>query len=165
MRGNQHIIGLLVFWGARETQNIINPVTVLADKADVAALDWIKTHTAPAARFFINSTPWQGNVSRGVDGGYWLEPYAGRETIVPPIVYGFGTPDVTTQINGWIGQAQKITGCTPDFWKLVRETGLTYVYVRQGMGNLQPKALSECPRLKPVYEQSGITIYAILPPG
>jgi hypothetical protein len=156
--------GFLVAWGIRDTRDILNPVTIIATPADQQALNWVKANTEPTARFYINSVPWQGTTYRGVDGGYWLVPDTGRFSLVPPALYTWGTAEWVQQINQWAAESQKIQGCTPDFWKLVREAQLTHVYVTKGKGNLQADALLECPRLRPVYQQDDITIFEILTP-
>jgi len=69
-----------------------------------------------------------------------------------------------TKINGWAQQTTRLKGCTPDFWQLVREAGLTHVYLRQGRGTLQPEMLTDCPRLRVVYREGGVWIYEILLP-
>ncbi len=158
------VTALFVVWGVKETQSIINPVTVIADAADVKALDWVKQNTPGDARFYINSTLWMGQTYRGVDGGYWLLPYTGRFSLVPPALYDWGSAAYTAQIRSWADQAGKIQGCTPAFWTLVREANLNYVYLRQGRGSLQPANLADCPRLLQVYAAHGVTIYQILTP-
>lgn len=153
--------GLLIVWGARETRSILNPSTVFTTSADVAALDWVNLHTPVDARFYINNTPWQWDVYRGVDGGYWLLPYTGRSSLVPPISYAWGSQDYNRQIRDWAVRSEKLKGCTTDFWNLVREAGLTYLYIHEGVGNLQPKALAGCSGLSVVYQQDGVWIYSI----
>ncbi len=157
---------LVVFlaWGMRETRNVINSVTVLATRADVAALDWIQENTPQDARFYINSTPWIGNVYRGIDGGFWLEPYTGRLSLVPPSLYGLAGQDTVAQVKDWADRSGKLVGCDAAFWTLAREAGLTHIYIRQGSGALQPDALADCPRLELLYSQDGVFIYRILRP-
>jgi hypothetical protein len=154
----------LLFMGVRQTRQIINQGTVIADQADRAALDWVAANTPPEARFYINSVRWMSNIYRGVDGGYWLQPYTARSSLVPPVLYVWEEEAAWKQIDQWAERAGKLTGCTPDFWAIVREADLGYVYAREGKGNLQPKALDECPRLQPLYRQDGIVIYQILKP-
>ena len=155
---------LLLAWGLRDTRGMINSATVLALPADVKALEWVKEHTPPEARFYINGSTWQGATYRGVDGGAWLLPYTGRFSLVPPISYSWGSLESILQINDWAKRSMNIQGCTPDFWDLVREADLTFVYLRQGKGSLQPQMLASCPRLRQVYGQDGVFIYQILRP-
>lgn len=157
--------GMLVLWGARETRDILNASTVFVTPADVAALNWINLHTPATARFYINSAPWQANIYRGLDGGYWLLPYTGRASLVPPIPYVYGTPEFIAQIDGWAARTGKIKTCSTEFWALSREAHLSYVYLRQGTGSLQPAALLGCAGARLVYHQDGVYIFAINPPG
>lgn len=155
--------GLLVM-GITQTRQLINPSTRIVDAADRAALEWVQTHTAADARFYINSTLWMTNVYRGVDGGYWLGPFSGRSALIPPVFYTALPSEKMAEINNWAARSAKLKACTPDFWDIVREASLTHVYVRQGRGSLQPAALDQCPRLDAVYRQDGVTIYHILTP-
>ena len=71
---------------------------MIANKADLQALEWVRANTPADARFYINPAAWLGNTNRGVDGGYWLQPFAGRFSLVPPALYvlqpaGRGSPD------------------------------------------------------------------------
>jgi hypothetical protein len=74
------------------------------------------------------------------------------------------TPEEYTQINRWARQTESLEGCTPDFWQLVREAGLTHIYLRAGRGTLQPEMLNSCPRLLEIYREGGVWIYEILLP-
>ncbi len=149
----------LCLWGARETQDIVNPVTVFTDQADLDALNWIRDNTPPDARFFINTTPWQGSVYRGVDGGAWILPYTGRWSLVPTVFYGFGDAALVKQDSSLGAQASAITTCDAKFWKLVEETGIDYIYIKQGVGGLQAGGLAGCTQLSKEYDAGGVSIY------
>lgn len=159
------LASVFVFWGMRDTRDILNPTTIIAGKADVRALAWVRDHTPKDARFYINSTPWQGSTYRGVDGGYWLAPYAGRVSMVPPAFYAWGARDYVAQISDWISRSAALQGCTAEFWDLARDARLTHVYLQEGRGSLQPAALAGCQGLRLVYQDDGVYIYEILPPG
>ena len=90
-------LGLLI-WGGFTTRNIVNSVTVLADQADMQALDWVGQNTPSDAKFYINAAGWQQNIYRGVDGGTWITPITGRGTVVPPITYGWGSAELVSEI-------------------------------------------------------------------
>jgi len=150
-------------WGVWETRDIINPVTVLAEPADLDALRWVKTNTPADARFFINSTSWLTGTYRGVDGGYWLLPITGRFSLVPPAAYGWGSRDEVLQITDWDHRAVSVKTCDEAFWSLVREARLGYVYLRAGVGSLQPDALTGCQGVEAVYSQAGVNIYRLAP--
>jgi hypothetical protein len=154
-------VGQLLFWGWLKTRDIINPSTVIADAADRRALEWVAQNTPPDARFYINSTPWLGEIFRGVDGGYWLLPFTGRSSLVPPIIYVWQPEEAWRRINDWARRSAEIKSCTPEFWELARETNFNFLYVRDGKGSLQPSGLTDCPRLERIYDRDGIGIYRL----
>lgn len=149
-------------WGGWQTRSVLNSATVFAEQADLDALEWVRANTPPDARFMINTTPWMGGTYRGVDGGYWLLPYAGRQTILPPVMYTYGTSTDVTRIEEWAQRTSKLTTCDEEFWRLVDEFDANYLYLRQGSGNLQPGALTNCSQIIPVYQRGGVHIYEIV---
>jgi hypothetical protein len=151
----------LAVWGIWETRDIINPVTVLVTPADVTALKWTDANTPADARFFINGTSWQGKIYRGVDGGYWLLPETGRFSVIPPAAFGWGQADLIQRFVDYSKRAGEVKTCDEAFWSLVRDASLTHVYMREGVGSLQPSALAGCTGLEQLYAQDGVAIYAI----
>ncbi len=99
-----------------------------------------------------------------MDGGYWLLPYAGRMSILPPVLYAWGDPETAAQINRWAVQAAELKDCDENFWTLVREADLDFIYVREGVGRLQPAALNQCRGVVPIYRRQGVFIYALESP-
>jgi hypothetical protein len=152
----------LLIWGGFTTHQIINPVTVLADQADLQALDWLEQNTPADANFYINAAGWQQNIYRGVDGGAWITPLTGRATLVPPITYGWGSIDLKTTIAAWAELASTLTTCDESFFELVQSAGLTHVYLKEGVGAMQPVAVGSCRRFKEVYNKDKVHIYEII---
>lgn len=149
-------------WGFDLNRTIANPATVLATGADIDALNWVIENTPPDARFFINTEHWQGGVYRGIDGGSWLLPYTGRWAVVPTIFYGFSPDREWTQtIRDWGQAANKIVTCTDDFWSLVDEAELDWIYLRLIRGSLRVGALSGCEGIKIMYQNESIVIFSI----
>jgi hypothetical protein len=157
------VLVIFLIWGARETKRILNTTTILVDQGDIAALDWIQENTPVSARFYINSVLWQGNMYRGVDGGYWLMPYAGRSSLLPPLLYANAPVEYVEKVNRWVINSGQLHGCDTNFWNLVEEAGLTHIYLHQGKGVLQPSALTGCAGLDLIYEQESVYIYQIHP--
>ena len=160
------LLGLVVAgwtaWGFPRTRDSINPVTVLATPADIDALDWVAENTPEDARFFINTAHWQGGQYRGVDGGGWLLPYTGRWALVPTVFFGFSPDRAWNQkLLSWGQAASEINTCSDDFWALVDEAELGWVYLRVGVGSLQPSALVGCAGVEAVYEEGGVVIYRL----
>lgn len=148
-------------WSAWQTRSILNSSTIIVDSADLEALNWVRANTPPDARFMINTTPWMGGVYRGVDGGYWLLPYTARQTIVPPVMYTYGTEQYIAQITDWAERTTKLTTCDADFWRLAEEFDAGYLYLHQGRGSLQPAALMNCPGVVNVYRRGTVFIYQL----
>ena len=153
-----------IAWGFSDTSDIVNPTTVLVTETDLAALDWVAENTPPEARFYINTAYWLGNLYRGVDGGGWILPYTGRWALVPTVFYGF-SPDKAWvgELRGWGETASQITGCTAEFWTLVEEAELDWIYLRSGVGSLQPVGLAGCEGVEEVYTNETVVIYQLTP--
>jgi hypothetical protein len=157
------LIGAACSWGILQTGDILNPGTIFSDQADLTAIGWIQDNTASSARFFINTTPWQGGLYRGVDGGWWILPLIGRQTMLPPVVYAWGTREYIQGINDLAGRASQVKGCTPEFWSLVNEDHLDYAYLHTGQGSLQPDQLQGCPGVEAVYQTAEVWIFKLSP--
>jgi hypothetical protein len=149
-------------WGYAFSSDIINPVTVLVTEDDLDALAWVETNTPTDARFYINTTHWQNNTYRGVDGGGWLLPLTGRWALVPTVFYGF-SPDaeLRSQLRDWGEDAGDIATCSAEFWALVEEAELDWIYIREGAGSLQPEGLVGCEGVREVYGEGGVKVYKI----
>lgn len=157
------VVILFLVWGIRQTRSVLNQGTIFVTPADRKALEWIAENTPPQARFYINATLWSWEIYRGVDGGYWLMPYTGRFSLVPPVPYVWTDSSTQDQFTRWAKTAENLKGCIPEFWDLVRDAQLTHVYLREGVGSLQPHDLKDCPRLKRIYQQDGVYLYEIIP--
>jgi hypothetical protein len=149
---------ILALWGAWETKDIVNPNTVLAGGDDVTALEWLDDELPPEAVFLIDVTPWLGSW-RGVDGGWWIMPLTGRQTVLPPVVYGWGKLDVIEPINALarrthaLAQTSEGAEYCQELLRLMQEANATHYYTR----SQRPEA---CPEVQPVYRgQDGPTIY------
>jgi hypothetical protein len=151
-------------WGFTQTREIVNPSTILVTPADLQALEWVRENTPEDARFFINTTHWMGNIYRGTDGGGWLLPYTGRWALVPTVFYGYSPDNAWAgELRNWGQAASQVTACTDEFWALVEEAELDWVYLRTGTGSLQPGGLNGCEMITKVYENSEVLIYHLTP--
>lgn len=157
------LIALLVAaWGGWNMRDVLNRSTVFATAADVAAIDWVQANTAPDARFLINAAPWLGASDRGVDGGWWLLPLAGRWTSTPPVLFIYGEPaDIAatrersrTVISFEPGQEAAIEA-------LIVRDGIDYLYFGPQSGPLRPEYFRARPGFQTVYEHDGVTILAV----
>jgi hypothetical protein len=155
------LFAALAVWGALDLRRVVNPGTVLATPADLAAIAWAAEHTPADARFLIGAVPWLGSY-RGVDGGWWLLPLAGRWVSTPPVLFVYGAPDYVreTRETGKIvssfhaGQEQQI-------FQLIEREHINYIYLSDRSAPLPANLFEANPAFEKVYERSGVTILAI----
>jgi hypothetical protein len=94
-----------------------------------------------------------------VDGGGWILPYTGRWALVPTVFYGFSPDKEQFQnLRGWGETASQIETCSDEFWRIVEEADLDWVYVREGVGSLGTEVLAGCEGVEKVYENKSIWI-------
>ncbi len=155
------ILLLFCLWGLVETAVIIRPVTVFAGADDHRAIRWIKEKTPPESRFLINATPWEWTLYRGTDGGWWITPLTGRWTSLPPLFYGFGEKKLIQEVNRRAAITRQARPGESDWWRLIREEGITHIYTHSGAEALPPEPLLSLPGLKMEYRQGGVYIFKI----
>jgi hypothetical protein len=157
------LMTVLFFWGLGGTWNLVRPDTILADRADLQALCWIESNIPKGARFLINVTPWAWGTYRAVDGGAWITAMTGRETIVPPISYGFGKKDYKVEVNRLAALISRLEGCSPVFKEFVKENQISHVYLKSGVGTLKADDMLDCSGIQRSYDKGGILIYQVIP--
>jgi hypothetical protein len=157
------VAGLIIFalWGAWDLRDVVNPATVLATPADVAAITWVAEHTPPDARFLINAAPWLGT-GRGDDGGWWLLPLAGRWTSTPPALYDYGPADYVRETRARIQQLLDFApGQESALYQLIDRDQITYIYLGPNPKPITAAAFPTSQGFEQVYAQGGVTIFAV----
>ena len=151
--------------GAWQNERAVNSETILATQSDLEALEWIETHTPEDARFFVNTTNWGFSIHRGVDGGGWILPLTGRWSLAPTIFYPMiAGEDFVQSVADQGMRASTITDCGDDFWLLVNDANLKYLYIKEGFGGLQPDALISCDGVDQLINIEDVHIYLITKP-
>jgi hypothetical protein len=167
-RLHQGLLGLLtvsaMLFGAWTMLPILNPDTVLLHQSDKAAMAWIQEHTTPDARFLINPTPWSAGLYAGRDGGYWISPLAGRETIPPPVLYGLGSHEEVLAINRLCESVIEYAADPPRLAHLLRSSGVDFVYLGARGGVLSAELLTHSSHFGPVYSEDGVWVFELLTP-
>lgn len=155
------LLGLISF-GAYENRDAINDSTVLVNSSDQNALEWIKQHTPEDARFFVNTTNWGYGIYRGVDGGGWILPTTGRWSLAPTIFYTFGADKETSATwTDWSERAMEVTTCDDNFWDLVEEANLRYLYIRDDTSGLQAQVVISCTGARMLYDNGIVSIWLL----
>ena len=151
---------------------VINPGTVLTTRDDVAAMDWIRRHLPPDARFLINVRHWQGGTYVGADGGYWIPLLTGRDTILPPAIYIYGSAEYVEGINNLaeavvaIESFDEVEEDFPRTRQLLDDSGVTHVYIGARGGSITPQMLGN-PQVarslyyRPVYSNGAVWIFQL----
>lgn len=144
--------------GATLLTDIVNPLTVFADAADLRALRWIARNTPADARFAVDARPWMAPAWVGVDGGYWIGVAAGRRSILPPLLYGWSLPhDEVVRIDTLLAQWSSRR------WDVLRGAGVTHIYC----GSLSPPSrratLLADPRARLIYRDGGAVVFELAP--
>lgn len=164
-RGLQVIVVTLLtgsmILGIIQTRSILHPSTIFVTQSDLNAIAWVKANLPEDARVLVNATHWQSNVSRGIDGGYWLTPLAGLYTLPPPIVFNWGSLDYTGKLNALSNQVTSLTTCDATFDQVLADGQITHIYIRDGVGSLQSPLLLNCIQLKRIYHQNDVSIFSV----
>jgi len=156
------VIALVALWGAGGMLAIVNPSTVLATQDDVAAMDWIRRHVPSDARFLINVRHWQGGTYVGTDGGYWIPLLTGRDTILPPAIYIYGSAEYVKGINDLAEAVVAIESFDEESTRqLLEDSGVTHVYIGARGGSITPQMLMGSPYYWPVYSNGAVWIFQL----
>jgi len=150
-----------LLWGLLAGPNLFPPAVILADKADLQALNWIRENTPTDSRFFNQPALWQTGIYRGVDGGYWILNETGRGQLIPPAIYPSGGETYRARINNWARAALTFDACSEDFWVLMEEARLEYIYLKDGVGRLAAEDFAYCEGLLKVFDTDGISLFQV----
>lgn len=160
------LVLLIGTWGAHSMTDIVNPVTVLAEPADVRALHWIEDNTPPDAKFAVNVWPWQSATYAGSDGGYWIEVLTDRDSIVPPALYTTSaSPDAVRRTNEFLDVWNGTETIDEQMYQRLRDAGVTHIYVGPRGGHLKSEMLRESAYLQLAYGEDGAYIFELRNPG
>jgi len=177
-RGAPWVMGVLVLaaslWAARIHIKMVDATNfMLVTPADERAMVWIRANTSSSARFLVNGFFAYGDtVVVGADGGWWIPLLAGRENTIPPLTYGSEAPvsaDYPRQVNELVSQLQASDLSTAESLKLLKQKGITHVYVGQQEGRvgnpgeplLPVETLLTSPYYEPVYHEDQVWIFRV----
>ncbi len=154
------VIALVALWGAWDMLSIVNSNTVLATRDDMAAMDWIRRNVTSDAKFLINVRHWQGGTYVGTDGGYWIPLLTGRETILPPAIYIYGSAEYVQGINDLAEAIVAVESFDEENTRqLLRNHGVTHVYIGARGGSITPQMLMDSSHYRPVYSNGAVWIF------
>ncbi|HSO73130.1 MAG TPA: hypothetical protein VLR91_10875, partial [Thermodesulfobacteriota bacterium] len=88
-------------------------------------------------------------------------PLTGRWTSLPPLIYGFGEKELIEEVNRRAAETLQTRLGEANWWRLIREAGITHIYTRSGAEALPPESLLTCPGLKMEYSQGQVYIFKL----
>jgi len=154
--------------------DVLVPQHAMVTRPDLRAITWIQENTPEDAQFLINSFfAYGGSVVVGSDGGWWLPLLAGRANTVPPLNYGTEQgpwPGYRAWVNDLPRQVQGASIDDPAMSALLRERGITHVYIGQQQGRvnysgpdmLDPEALLRSAHYRLVYHQDRVWVFEVV---
>jgi hypothetical protein len=159
-------LGLIAAWGALQLPGLVRPEQALADAADLQAAEWIAWQLPADARFLVNASivGWEPDFVAPTDGGAWLPLLARRETTLLPLVYagerGAAPADIDRMER--IARAARADPAAPRTLRLLRESGVTNVYLGARGGPIEEHKLLASPAYRRVYASQSVSIYDLV---
>lgn len=181
--GGVFLIG--VAWGCHWQKTLIDPSTQLVTHADMQAMHWIRNHTPPTSRFYVNSFPsYGGTLVAGTDAGWWLPFLTGRASNLPPLTYGSEQghdPFYLAHVNRLVETIRgkpltdstpvRVDLTTPTARKTLRDAGITHVYIGAHASpdpatadSIDTTKLHQDPAFRLIYHHEGVEIFQIHAP-
>lgn len=173
-------------WGIGWQRDLVSDYIRMVTPADVRAMEWVRAHTPPDARFIVNSHPiYGGDMIVGTDAGWWLPFFAGRQTNAPPMSYGSelsADPQYASAMHALAsdlrrrpltdGQPAVIDLTLPETIDRLRTAGYTYVYIGAQLiagplgipepDRIDTVKLRASPHFRLVYAQDGVAIFELV---
>ena len=174
--GGAIAVTLLALWGATRVRGVSDASFDMVGPADLEAMDWIREHTPPDARFLVNGfTIWDGRSAVGSDAGWWIPLLAGRENTMPPQYALLSEeemePGYGLRIVDLVAGLRETPLSTAAGLRKACDEGVTHVYVGQGDGRVgvpppEPLFTAEemgaSPAFEALYHQDGAWVFALL---
>ncbi len=177
-RLTQAAIALLVIFaslaGAKSRLGDVQPDKyALATRADIRAATWIKDNLPEDATLLVNSFfAYGGSTVVGSDAGWWLPLLTGKQTSLPPMLYGTEqTPDpnYVQYVNSLRTLAETVGFTNPEFLAELKAREIKYAFIGQKRGGvnsggslvLNPDELIASGKYLPIYHQDAVWVFEI----
>jgi hypothetical protein len=123
------LVAICAVIGIRTLSNVINPGTIIATEADVAALRWLRT-TSPDTTVIGRVRGWYGGAFIGADGAYWASVLTDRRSLPPPSLYRWtNAPEASAEMALFLARWQReYPGVGGSTLEEARKLGVTHVY-------------------------------------
>jgi hypothetical protein len=145
---------LAAFFGARTLMLILNQGTFLIRQADLEALQWVEDNLPAGETVVINSFLWGYNKLAGSDGGYWIAPLAGMQSLPPPVLHSLSnTLEIQRHTDSLAREAYDISNNPAALRSFMTANQLRYIFIGARGGALSPKALVDSQLFTPLYQR------------
>jgi hypothetical protein len=153
---------ILVIAGARVLLPILNPITMLYREADTPALAWIGENVPPGETIAINPFLWGYGLYAGSDGGFWITPSAGRNTMPPPVLYALlKEPEIVNTITNTSRQMLENAKDPVALHALLQSQGIHYLFIGAKGGAFSARALRESDLYELIYDRDGTWLFKL----
>lgn len=149
---------------------VLNGGLIYLRPGDLIAMNWIETHTSPAALFVPNASQveWSPDWLIGSDAGYWLPLLAQRDTTLPPMIYAWEAADVTALQQDLanthaILDAAATQEALPS--SVVCCTDVTHFIAYDNNWPLTAEDLFNTDTLELLYQQDRLQVFGVVCPG
>jgi len=152
---------LAALFGARKMLPILNPNTILFRNSDYDSIKWIQENIPLDEAIVINPTGWGYGLYMGRDGGYWISPITGHQTIPPNVLYGLNKQN-RDSVNTFVETLLPI-GKEPDrIWTHCREYNYKYIFIGAKGGIFSPETLIESPLFELMNQQQNNWVFKLV---
>ncbi len=158
---------LALFVASHARVSDLEPSRFFVTTEDLQAMRWIKRNTPQDATFAVNTYPWLPGTPHGSDAGYWIPYLTGRHMTTGVMLLSLGTNEYRSSIMELSRIVEQLETDSTALGELY-ERGVGYVYIGQrgdvsGLG-FSAALLAQSGRAEPIYHNSGVYIFEILPP-
>ena len=155
------LVTLTTLFGIRQQITILNPQTILAQTADLPAIQWADENLPADAKIAVNSWQWLGGTWAGADGGAWLVPLTERTSSTPPADYVYNLP-LFLEVDEFNEGATAVTDWSlPEQADWLRQQGITHIFIGAKGGFFDPAALIKNPETRLIYGRDGAFIFEL----
>lgn len=160
-------------WSLGWQRQIIDPSYQIITKADLKAMEWIKTHVPSETSILVNAFPsYGGSMVAGIDGGWWIPLLTHHQTNVPPTIYGSEAaedPEFLHHIRDINARIRELSFGSPEMPTYLHSLGFDYIYdgpTTSGQPSnipvlISPDMLQHNDSYELLYQQDGVAIWKV----
>ncbi len=151
----------VVLFGIRQQITILNPITILAQPQDLAAIQWVDENLPEDAVIAVNSWKWLGETWAAADGGAWLLPLTGRQTSTPPADYIYNR-ELALSVREFNETATAVSDWSqPEQADWLQQQDITHIFIGAKGGFFDPAVLLKNPQIELIYQQNGTFVFEL----